>query len=583
MTTSVTQATVNAIDLAALVFPQADVGEDESAFDALLSDAADVEPQASSSQSSSPPPKVAEQPSNSPTDSELQPLPDFLVPNPYPNPVVETDTNAQEPVDATVGGLPPADDTGGESAASIGACTEHNSSVASAADRNCALRFLAVTAYAEAAALSETPPEDDTGQDAVPAESGSTVKAAPDANSPTVPAGNQPQEIAEERPKDDLTANSAEAAPMNVAPLPIPVADTGTEPAPIEAAVQEIVPPTTDADRPPANSTDDASTPAPDAPHGAAAVNGVAQSPDQFTTPSEPVVATPAPIERHKPASNSKADADAVSKVPPATPEIVESAKPRAAPPHVSSSPNQRTDEKETALPSAAPDAGTKPVRNDAVPNTDANPATPQDARTVEQFHASSPQQTAAPISHTNTQAPIDAQATPTIQPQTFAATSAEAPVHLELRTLAGLPHVATGMEALALRIAAKSSSGESKFTIRLDPPELGGIEVRLHVDIDGHAQANLTADHARTLDLLQRDAGVLERTLKDTGLDLAGGLSFSLKSDGETGQWNGSPEHTPAKHMQIVAVENASAATLTAAASIANDWGAGPRLDITV
>jgi flagellar hook-length control protein FliK len=165
-------------------------------------------------------------------------------------------------------------------------------------------------------------------------------------------------------------------------------------------------------------------------------------------------------------------------------------------------------------------------------------------------------------------------------------ASGADAPLHLELTTLAGLPDAAANMGALALRIAAKSGDGESEFTVRLDPPELGRIEVTLNINSQGAAQANLTAEKPATLELLQRDAPVLERALKDIGLDLAGGLSFSLKSDGQPGDWRGAPMWGQASPRQIDALDTSSSdvAAVATAGFIATDRGADlSRLDIRV
>jgi flagellar hook-length control protein FliK len=165
-------------------------------------------------------------------------------------------------------------------------------------------------------------------------------------------------------------------------------------------------------------------------------------------------------------------------------------------------------------------------------------------------------------------------------------ASAADAPLHLELTTLAGLPDAAANMAALALRIAAKSGDGESEFTVRLDPPELGRIEVTLNINSQGAAQANLTADKPATLELLQRDAPVLERALKDIGLDLAGGLSFSLKSDGQPGDWRDAPMWGQANPRQIDALDTSSSdvAAVATAGFVATAWGADlSRLDIRV
>jgi flagellar hook-length control protein FliK len=86
----------------------------------------------------------------------------------------------------------------------------------------------------------------------------------------------------------------------------------------------------------------------------------------------------------------------------------------------------------------------------------------------------------------------------------------------------------------LAVQIAAKSQGGARQFDIRLDPPELGRVDVRLSIDASGKAQAHLSADQQGTLDMLQKDAPVLARALRDAGLDVSqGGLNFSLRGQG--------------------------------------------------
>jgi flagellar hook-length control protein FliK len=85
--------------------------------------------------------------------------------------------------------------------------------------------------------------------------------------------------------------------------------------------------------------------------------------------------------------------------------------------------------------------------------------------------------------------------------------------------------------DKLGLAIAAKSIDGVRQFDIRLDPPELGRVQVQLSVDDSGKAHANLVVDKPQTLELLQRDAANLNRTLTDAGLNLPNnGLNFTLR-----------------------------------------------------
>jgi chemotaxis protein MotD len=89
--------------------------------------------------------------------------------------------------------------------------------------------------------------------------------------------------------------------------------------------------------------------------------------------------------------------------------------------------------------------------------------------------------------------------------------------------------------DALAISVAARSLGGAKQFDIRLDPPELGRVEVRLSIDASGKTQAHMTADQPQTLELLQKDATNLTRALRDAGLDVSqNGLNFSLKGQGQ-------------------------------------------------
>lgn len=94
----------------------------------------------------------------------------------------------------------------------------------------------------------------------------------------------------------------------------------------------------------------------------------------------------------------------------------------------------------------------------------------------------------------------------------------------------------------LAFEMARQITDGNTRFQIRLDPAELGKIDVRLDIDASGQVNARLTVERAETLDLMQRDQKALERALQQAGLDGAKtNLEFSLKqnpfSGGQQGQ----------------------------------------------
>ena len=159
-----------------------------------------------------------------------------------------------------------------------------------------------------------------------------------------------------------------------------------------------------------------------------------------------------------------------------------------------------------------------------------------------------------------------------------------DVPMNLVL-TAAGVVPDQASLDTLALRIAAKSADGESQFQIRLDPPSLGRIEIHLNMDSQGNAQAQLSADRPQTLDALQRDSSSLERALKDAGLDLPGGLSFSLKSDGKSAAWRDSQNSARNRAMQIDALDAANGtAAILGLTSTGQAWGAASMgLDIRV
>jgi flagellar hook-length control protein FliK len=118
-------------------------------------------------------------------------------------------------------------------------------------------------------------------------------------------------------------------------------------------------------------------------------------------------------------------------------------------------------------------------------------------------------------------------------------------------------PHAAPGdavpLAAVPIVITARVEAGQRHFEIRLDPPDLGRIDVRLNVDSNGRATSHLVVDRADTLDLLRRDAPSLERALQSAGLTTDdGALQFSLRDQSFGGRDQGaaapvSPPPAPA------------------------------------
>ena len=190
--------------------------------------------------------------------------------------------------------------------------------------------------------------------------------------------------------------------------------------------------------------------------------------------------------------------------------------------------------------------------------------------------HASSDTPSASPAASQATQAPgqfaqavhaAAPSADPSAAAQSTAANlQAQAPVTASLHVAPqSAAQAAPGQQgialsdfgAIAVNIAAQSKDGAKEFNIALHPQDLGSIHVRLSVDHGGAAQAHLSADNPQTLTLLQRDSHLLERALKDAGLNLAGGsLNFSLKGqDRQTG--NGAQPNGRSRSLSVTAVAN--------------------------
>jgi chemotaxis protein MotD len=114
---------------------------------------------------------------------------------------------------------------------------------------------------------------------------------------------------------------------------------------------------------------------------------------------------------------------------------------------------------------------------------------------------------------------------------QTFAANHATAASQAQATSATTSAAQSVPMHAIALEIAGQARAGNSRFEIRLDPPELGRIDVRLDVDRDGNVSSRLVIDRAETYDLLRRDQSTLERALQQAGLKTSDqSLQFSLR-----------------------------------------------------
>jgi len=392
----------------------------------------------------------------------------------------------------------------------------------------------------------------DAGAEAVPAQI-SPAQGSPDqtAEVPVVPvkAGDAtvlpqitpppatPQ--ADARPQADATPQAIDVTALPVvSPAPVPqdpkLAATPATPVPVE---------------PPAGKQleDDKTPDTTDLPvQTAAVVPGtlpvpVALPPPALASVPVPAQASPAPAQQAQPVE-SVTQAPGLALVAPLarqTSQQVKAAK--AERPEAAATPDDQpqapagTAEETPALVTAAKDASPTP--------------TPQSHLTEAAPHRDAPDlasdKQAAPQSFDDLIAPGNAQPgaspagnagasgqTQSASPASAASAAAPAPQgQLAPVPLSGVP----------VLIAGRALAGSNHFDIRLDPPELGRIEVRLKVGRDGQVSSHLIADRADTLALLRRDQTGLERALQDAGLKTGGdGLQFSLRDHGGHAQSDG-------------------------------------------
>jgi flagellar hook-length control protein FliK len=160
----------------------------------------------------------------------------------------------------------------------------------------------------------------------------------------------------------------------------------------------------------------------------------------------------------------------------------------------------------------------------------------------------------------------------------TAAAPSTATAAHPAVSTASGTVPV-TG---LAVAITAHAKAGSNQFDIRLDPPELGRIEVRLGVDRDGQVTSHVTVDRADTLQLLQNQQPQLERALEQAGLKTAdNGLQFTLRDQSFSGQQNTGNGGTQTGAARLI-VADADTTPLQTAQAYARP-GRGSGVDIRV
>lgn len=93
--------------------------------------------------------------------------------------------------------------------------------------------------------------------------------------------------------------------------------------------------------------------------------------------------------------------------------------------------------------------------------------------------------------------------------------------------------------EQISVHIRKAVDEGVDHISLKLTPPELGKLHIKLEISHDGRAQVLVTADNKDTFDMLQRDARGLQNALNEAGLKAdSGSLQFDLRE--QPGQQQG-------------------------------------------
>ncbi len=206
----------------------------------------------------------------------------------------------------------------------------------------------------------------------------------------------------------------------------------------------------------------------------------------------------------------------------------------------------------------------------DAVVSTDAKPAGEQSRahRTEQATQTASLDQTA------QTNAPLPQ---PThLQP----ANTVAAAQQLQPQVAANPPVPLSGV---AVEIATSVKAGKTSFDIRLDPAELGRIDVRIEVDKHGNVTSHLTVEKPETLTMLRQDAPQLQRALEQAGLKTDNsGLQFSLRDQSpQQQQQNGDQS---GRHMHRLTINDDDTVTVAPAArGYGRMYGANGGVDISI
>lgn len=89
--------------------------------------------------------------------------------------------------------------------------------------------------------------------------------------------------------------------------------------------------------------------------------------------------------------------------------------------------------------------------------------------------------------------------------------------------------------EQITAQMKRSLATGEDRVSVKLNPAELGRVEIKMDVNQEGKFKAAITVEKPETLELLKQDSRQLVQLLQDAGMNAdSSNLSFNLQSQND-------------------------------------------------
>lgn len=159
---------------------------------------------------------------------------------------------------------------------------------------------------------------------------------------------------------------------------------------------------------------------------------------------------------------------------------------------------------------------------------------------------------------------------TATASPAAASSTAASAPSAPPPALAGATPAVVQVYSRMVERFDGKAQ----QFQIRLDPPELGRVNVRIEIGADHRVHAVLAAHDSNALADLMRGQRALEQSLANAGIDLSDeGIRFELSDQNTNQSSRGDQDAAPKKQAQPWMLDADTSAALEQAVAQQSRW----------